>query len=281
MNTKRLSVNLEARRDISYTVQYHNKVRGRVSNALNGTKFVDEHDKDTSLGMCYSGIIPWGDKKEGEEAEMRFSATRESLLKELVKDFRRNPEFNIGDMSFDVAEIYEQEVDAGEPGTTGTIKSDTGILTKFREDECRDYGFEPKGYNIEYWTDDHPVSVFADRLTDTLQYRWDQLDSAPDGPGPNELDHPLFDGYTEMKSFSIPLTVTRDHTRTVILSKWEFDYTVHSQAHREALNFAMATGLGARTNYGLGFTSIDEKHQFDGEVETEQTVGRTTTVASQ
>lgn len=267
MNTKRLKVSLRAEADAAYDTAYHNKLRGRVGTALAGTEYERDGNGDASpLGLSYSSLLPWGDLTEGDTRYVIFAASREDVLIKLAADFKRNPKFNIGEMPLRVTGLEEHTADVGPPGTTGRLETKTGVLVKFAPVECNEYGIDSDGDTVVFWRQaDHSISAFADKLESTLQTRWEQLDSAPNGPGPTDLYEPLFSEYNFKKDFAVPLTVTEDETRTLILSKWELGYTVQSPAHRDVLNFVLATGLSARSNYGLGFTEITTKDTPEGQ----------------
>jgi CRISPR-associated endoribonuclease Cas6 len=63
----RLLLRLTARADTAYDETYHHKLRGVLWNALEGTRFDDEHDSGEPLGFAYSNPFPPGDMREGDE----------------------------------------------------------------------------------------------------------------------------------------------------------------------------------------------------------------------
>lgn len=257
MNQLRLLVTLTAQADAAYDHAYHYKLRGRLWRALNDTEYEREHDTNDPLGFCYSNPMPWGDLEEGDERTVVISATREPLLATIAADLQKHPEFNIGDMPFRVSELRQATADVGEPGTRGTIETDTGVMASFDEPEWEEYGVTPDGNDTHFWREEDGLSAFQQRIRDNLTTKLERL-SEEEHLRPEALDGPLFDEYELMKTFAIPLTVTTSKTRTVVLSKWRLGYTVRSDLHRELLNFALATGLGEKNGYGLGFVSILE-----------------------
>lgn len=259
MNLTRLAVTLQARRDAAYQPSYHNKLRGVIGSGLTDSQFSNEHDKNKSLGLCFSGLIPWGDLSAGDTRTLLIAATREDVLIEIASHLKRNPEVNIGEMPLEVIGMEEREADVGPVGTRGTITTDTGVLVRLTHDECAAHGIEPGGKSRVMWKSSHPVSAFKSKVVDTLDTHWKQLASSPDGPSPADLHEPLFESTSLMKDYAIKLEVSSSKTLTLVVSKWTFEYTVQSPAHRDVLNFALASGVGAKNGYGLGFVSIDEK----------------------
>jgi len=261
MNKKRLAVTLQAKHDAAYRTDYHNKLRGVVGAGLVDSQFSGEHDKNRSLGLCFSGLIPWGDLCAGDTRTLLIAATREGVLIEIATHLKENPQVNIGEMQLEVVGMEERQVDVGPVGTRGTIETDTGVLVRLTHDECEAHGIEPEGNSRVMWQRKHPVSAFRSKVTDTLDTHWKQLGSSPNGPSPADLYEPLFESTSLMKDYAIKLNVSKQKRLTLILSKWTFEYTVQSPAHRDVLNFALASGIGAKNGYGLGFISISEKTQ--------------------
>lgn len=259
MNRERLHLTLRARSDLSYDSAYHHKLRGCIWGLLEGTEYEKEHDQNKPLGITYTGPIPWGDANEGDEKTITISATREPLLAEIAKSALENPEFNIGEMPFEVAELTQSTEDVGEPGSQGVIETNTGVYTAFDQEEAQDYGITPGGDSEHYWRPDDPLSAFTQKTETNLQTKWELLDLDTRHGGPEELDGPVFDTYELMKTFWTPLTLTQGVTHTTCLSKWRLRYTVRSEAHREVLNTALAAGIGERNGLGLGALEIAER----------------------
>lgn len=269
MNRERLHLSLRARSDFSYNSAYHHKLRGCIWSLLKGTEYENEHDQNKPLGITYTGLIPWGDAKKGDTKTITISATREPLLAEIAKSALENPEFNIGEMPFEVVELTQSTADVGEPGSQGIIETNTGVYTGFDQEEAEDYGISPGGNDEHYWRPSDPLSAFTQKTEDNLQTKWERLDLDTRYDGPQELDGPVFDTCELMKTFWTPLTLTQGVTHTTCLSKWKFRYTVRSEAHREVLNVALAAGIGERNGLGLGALEITEQAP-PGQVASEQ-----------
>jgi CRISPR-associated endoribonuclease Cas6 len=67
--------------------------------------------------------------------------------------------------------------------------------------------------------------------------------------------------------------VTQGEERTVVLSKWRFEYEIHDEHHRRHLNLALDAGIGERNSLGLGFINIAEDSKI-GPREALQAQGR-------
>lgn len=256
VNRSRLHLTLTARSDLTYDSAYHHKLRGCIWQLLEDTSYWAEHDQQKPLGITYTNPIPWGDAKEGDKKTLTISATREPVLAEIAKAVQANPEFNIGQMPFRVTDLTQSTADVGEPGTTGTIETNTGVYVAFDPEEADEYGITPDGDDEHFWRDSDPLTAFSQKIEDNLQTKWELLDLETQFGGPCELKGPVFNSYQLMKTFWTPLTVTAEETRTTCLSKWTFNYTVRSEAHREVLNTALAAGIGERNGLGLGSLEI-------------------------
>lgn len=257
----RLLVDLQARADCTYDTAYHDKLRGRIWRALEGTKFDEEHDSGDSLGLTYSNVFPWGDITEGDTYQVLFASPREDLLSAIARDLNRDPEFNVGEMPFDVTDQRSLEVDVGEPGTRGVIETATGVFVRLYEHHREAYGIEdPEASDGSptYWRPEHTMAPFKDAIAENLQEKHERF--APDYvPGPTDVEDELFEGYDLLKTYSIPVTVTTGVEITAILSKWRLEYRVRDDTHRRHLNLALNTGIGGRNGLGFGFVNVVEK----------------------
>lgn len=73
-------IRLSARADTAYDETYNHKLRGRLWQALDKTKFSDSHDEDTPSEFCYSNPFPSGDMAEGERRTLLVSSLHEELF---------------------------------------------------------------------------------------------------------------------------------------------------------------------------------------------------------
>jgi CRISPR-associated endoribonuclease Cas6 len=161
-------------------------------------------------------------------------------------------------MPFHVDSVNGLATDVGEPGTSGTIETGTGVLVRIPPWRFEEYGIDTDHDEAEFWRPQHTMEPFRNQVENNLDKKHDLF--CPDYlPGPSETSDDLFDGADLIKTFSIPVTVTQGQRETWVLSKWRFDYTVRDDHHRRHLNLALDTGIGERNSLGFGFVNITEK----------------------
>ena len=248
---------LSARADTAYDNAYHHKLRGRIWQALDGTEYDDRHGSGDPPGFVMSNPFPPGDMREGDERKLLVASVDEGLLTHVAEDLLEDQELNIGEMPFHVDDVSVIAPDVGEPGTSGTIETGTGVLVRLYDHHREEYGIDAEGADETptYWRPEHSMEPFVNAIEDNAQYKHDLF--APDYlPGPTDVEAPLFDGYELIKTFAIPLTVTQGVERELVLSKWRFDYTVRDDDHRRHLNLLLDCGVGGRNGLGLGFINI-------------------------
>ena len=251
----RLLVRLSARADTAYDNAYHHKLRGRLWQALEGTKFDEAHDEDGPPGFSYSNPFPPRDMREGDERTLLVASPHEELLTHVAEDLQADRDLNIGEMPFYVEDMSVLAPDVGEPGTSGTIETGTGVLVRIPPWRFDDYGIEYDGDTAEFWRPEHTMEPFQTQLEANLDKKHGLF--GPDHrPGPSDADGPVFESYELLKTFAIPLTVTEGERQTVVLSKWKLGYTVRDDDHRRHLNLALDTGIGERNSLGLGFVNL-------------------------
>jgi len=254
----RILARLTARRDAAYDNAYHHKLRGRIWRALRDTEFEPRHSSDEPPGFTYSNPFPPGDMREGEDRTLLVASPNEQLLAHVASDLLNERELNVGEMPFRVTDLSELDPDVGEPGTSGTLETGTGVLVRIPRHRFDEYGIDaPDGDTDEFWKPRHPVEPFRTQLENNLDRKHNLF--APEHlPGPSDVDRELFDEYELIKKFAVPLTVTEGTMRQFILTKWRFGYTVRDNHHRRHLNLALSTGVGERNSLGLGFLNILE-----------------------
>ena len=252
-------VRLSARANAAYDNAYHHKLRGRIWQALEETKFDEAHDSGDPPGFAYSNPFPPGDMREGDERTLLVSSPHEELLAHVAEDLQEDRELNVGEMPFRVDHLNGIAPDVGEPGTSGVIESGTGLLVRIPPWRCEEYGIDhPGGDTAVYWRPEHTTEPLMNQLEANLDKKHGLF--APEYlPGPSEVDGDLFDGYELLKTFAVPLEVTQGEELTYVLSKWRFDYTVRDDDHRRHLNLALDCGLGERNSLGLGFVNITDR----------------------
>ena len=201
---------------------------------------------------------------EGDKRTLIISAPKEGVLSVVATNLQENPELNVGEMPFTVEDLSAISPDVGEPGSSGTIETGTGLLVRIPPWRCEDYGIDNPSEEAVYWRPEHTVEPLRNQLEANLDKKHGLF--GPDYlPGPSETDGDLFDGYELLKTFAVPLQVTTNQKLTFVLSKWQFDYTVRDDDHRRHLNLALDCGLGERNALGLGFCNLVEKRDPYGE----------------
>lgn len=259
----RLLVRLRARADAAYDNRYHHKLRGRIWQALDGTEFDESHDGDDPPGFVYSNPFPPRDMREGDRRTLLVASPNEELLSHVAEDLQDDPELNIGQMPFEVTDLSAPTPDVGEPGTSGTLETGTGVLVRIPPWRFDDYGIDHGHEEAEFWRPEHSMAPFREQVEANLDKKHRLF--APDYlPGPSEVEGELFDGYELLKTFAVPLEVTQGEEMTYVLSKWKLGYTVRDDHHRRHLNLALDCGIGERNSLGLGFLNVAEKTTLDG-----------------
>jgi len=263
----RLLVRLRARANTAYDNAYHHKLRGRFWKSLEGTQYDEMHDENRPKPFSYSNPFPPGDMDEGDERTLLVSSVDEELLAHVAADLRDNPELNIGEMPFEVTDFSSLSPDVGEPGTSGTLETGTGVLVRIPPWRFDDYGIDVDHEEAEFWRPEHTMEPFRNQIEANLDQKHELY--CPDYlPGPSAVDGNLFDGHELIKTFAIPVTPTTGEEETWVLSKWRFDYTVRDDDHRRHLNLALDVGIGERNSLGFGFLNITDRTQ-PGETELE------------
>lgn len=254
----RLLARLSARAATAYDNTYHHKLRGRIWGALRDTEFDSRHDDGEPPGFAYSNPFPPRDMEAGDSRTLLVSSPNEELLAQVAADLLEEPELNIGEMPFTVEEVSDLSPDVGEPGSTGTIETGTGLLVRIPPWRCDEYGIDhPGGNTSTFWRPEHTLEPLQNQLESNLD-RKHQLFLPEYLPGPSAVDGDLFDEYDLLKTFSIPVTVSEGERHEFVLSKWRFGYTVRDDDHRRHLNLALDCGLGERNSLGFGFVNLTE-----------------------
>ncbi|NLV11150.1 CRISPR-associated endoribonuclease Cas6 [Halomicrobium mukohataei] len=254
----RVIAHLQARADAVYDETYHHKLRGRLWDALDGTAYGSLHDENRPKGFTYSNPFPPGDMREGDEKTLLVASPHEELLAHVAADLKLDRELNIGEMPFRVESVNGLATDVGEPGTSGTIETGTGVLVRIPPWRFEEYGIDTDHDEAEFWRPEHTMEPFRNQIESNLDKKHGLF--CPEyQPGPSAVDGDLFEGADLIKTFSIPVTVTQGQRETWVLSKWRFDYTVRDDHHRRHLNLALDTGIGERNSLGFGFVNITEK----------------------
>jgi CRISPR-associated endoribonuclease Cas6 len=236
---------------------YHDKLQGRLWGALEGTQYDELHDANRPKPFAYSNPFPPDDMTEGDERTLLVASPDEELLAHIAADLQEERELNIGEMPFRVEEITPLDPDVGEPGTSGTLSTGTGVLVRIPPWRFDDYGIDVDHDEAEFWRPEHTMEPFRNQIEANLDQKHELY--CPDYlPGPSAVNGGLFDGHELIKTFAIPVTPTTGEQETWVLSKWRFDYTVRDDDHRRHLNLTLDVGIGERNSLGFGFVNIED-----------------------
>lgn len=256
----RLLVELSARADYVYQNDWHRKLAGRIWQALRDTPYDDRHDGGEPPGFVFSNPFPPKDTAEGEKRHLLVASPDEELLAYVADDLQHDRELNVGEMPLYVDSLAPLSTDVGEPGTSGTLETGTGVLVRIPPDRCPEYGIDhpqgPDGDTAVYWRPEHTMEPFRVQIENNLD-RKHGLYAPEHLPGPSDRPGELFDGYDLLKTFAVPIDVTANRRLTYVLSKWCLSYTVRDDHHRRHLNLALDCGIGERNSLGLGMLNLE------------------------
>lgn len=255
----RILARLRVRSDAAYDHTYHHKLRGRLWSALEGTEFEERHNTNDPPGFVYSNPFPPRDMNVGDERHLIVASPEEQLLTHIARDFQETPELNIGDMPFEITDVSGLAPDVGEPGTTGTLETGTGVLVRIPPWKRDEYGIEGDfGDQATYWRPKHTMRPFREQIRANLDAKHHLF--GPEWlPGPSDTGGELFEDYDLIKTFSLPLTPTQGEELTYVLSKWRLGYRVRDDDHRRHLNLALDCGIGERNSLGLGLLNLNDR----------------------
>lgn len=253
-------VHLEAQNDAHYHQDYHRKLRGLLLNNL-PDEYIPAADTERTVPLSFTGLLPWGDLTAGDSRKIVVSSFDTEVIGHLAAALQDDREINIGEWEFTVQGVVDATADVGPPGSTGTLESDTGTFVTLDQAAAQEYGISPGGNSDYYWREGDPLQALTDRIREILTVKWQQYDPPGDTAGPEAVDGPLFDQVELDTTYSIPLHVTPEQTQTIVVNKLTFEYEIRSDAHREALNFALSVGIGEKNSYGLGTHSVVTKQE--------------------
>jgi len=252
----RALVTLEAQQDQAYDPEYHHKLRGAVWERLEDTNYGDMHGDPSEVPFVFSNPFPVKDMNVGDKMKILVSSLHDGLIETFTDQVDEGNEFNIGELHFNVNDVVSFAVDAGEPGTRGTLETSTGVYIPLHRENWDEYGIDVP-YNADKigWSNEHGFDVFLQRVAENVDWKQSQvygdyLDS------PSAYD--LFDDFDYKKGYSVDSKVTSQdggYTYTFIVSKWQFGYTVRNEDHRRWLNILLNSGIGWRNALGFGFVN--------------------------
>lgn len=250
----RILIRMRARANTAYDNAYHHNLRGRIGRALETTEFDELHGTSGQTRLVYSNPFPPYSADEGDERMVLIASPYEEALAVIAADLLDEPEWNIGEMPFKVTNITDVYPDVGEPGTTSTLDTATGVCIRLNDQQCADYDIEPHSSGKTYWRPEHSLGVFEEQIEQNLQYKHDL--HYPDYlSGPAEVDGSLFESFEMTKDYWLPVTVTRGTEISMYVTKWNLSYRVRDEDHRRHLNLALDCGIGERNELGFGFVN--------------------------
>ncbi len=239
-----LLLRLRVQRDCAWESRYHRKIRGRLTQALDGTEYDSLHGSQRA-GFTFSEPMPYADEfTAGDDLHLVVSAPETGILKTIAQDLQADPEMTAGSFLFDVRAATPIPVDVGPPGESGTITTSSGAIVTV--DRAGSRG------PPEYWTDrDHTVETFKTNLQQSVQ-RLIEHETQLDPPA-----RPVFEEFHHRKTFGAEVEVTPANTITVVASKWDFGFEVRDSHHRKVLNALLGRGIGSKRSYGFGMLQVD------------------------
>lgn len=246
MSQYKLLLRLEVRRDCAWERRYHRKIRGRLSQALKGSRYESLHDTQQAA-FTFSEPMPYSDTFDaGDELHLVVSAPEAGILKAIASDLEDNPEMTAGSFLFDVRAATPLPVDVGPRGESGTITTSSGALVTVNP------AHEADSPTPDYWTErDHSIETFKSSLHESVQRL---VEHETDLEPPSEQ---VFDDYHHRKTFAVDVEVTPANDLTVVVSKWDFGFEVCDDHHRRVLNALLGRGIGAKRSYGFGMLQVD------------------------
>jgi len=243
-----LLLRLEADRDCAWERQYHRRLRGRLGRRLKRDGLKDYRETPRSW-VTFSDLMPVGDDKhpgmdlsEGDEVHLLVGTPRTVIMEAIANDLQRHPRVEIGSMVFETRAAKPLKNDVGSPGSEGTLTTASGIIVDLRDSNTESGPSKPV-----YWTErKHSVHDFRLELSTTIDR---VLENETED---TETVRPYFSDYDHLKSYAVKLRVSPKDAITVVASKWDLHYHVRDEAHQEALNALLGTGVGRRRSYGFG-----------------------------
>lgn len=256
----RLLVRLRADRDAAYNSEYHHKLRGVIWNALSDTDYASLHGNRENVSFSYSNPFPVKPISAGDERHVIIASPHDGLIETLYEKFDEGTPFNIGEMPFTVTDRTPLDVDVGEPGDSGILRTDTGVYVRLPEERWDDYGIDPEPNAEEIgWTPSHSLGLFLKRIRENLAWKHDTVHA--DYLNNVNAETELFHDVNHQKTYSVDIPVGSEpsYDYTFVVSKWDFKYTVRNDDHRRWLNLLLDSGLGWRNSLGFGFINKEEQ----------------------
>jgi CRISPR-associated endoribonuclease Cas6 len=205
---------------------------------------IDDYRETQRPPFAFSDLMPIGDGRhpgmslsEGDAVHLLVSTPRLDIMQAIAGGLQRKPELTAGSMVFAARAAKPIKTDVGLPGSEGALTTASGIILNVDDEADTD----------EYWTErKHSVHDFKTALSRTIDRVLEHETADTD------TLRPYFSDYDHLKTYASKLRVTPEQTITVVASKWNLHYHVRDEAHREALNALLGTGVGRHRSYGFG-----------------------------
>lgn len=227
---------LNPRRETEYADDYNHNVRGLLYNQLEEL-FPEAHGDNKQIPFTFSNLFPPREVLS-DETKLIVACHRRDYLSAIASGISAVEEVNIGEMPFWVDDVSVFDVS---PDDSGTLRSEHGVYCTV----------ESPSEHPTYWREEHGVDEFRKQIEASLDWKIDkftQYDSS-------NRSFPVFDSLSCQRTFARPVTVEAGSEITVVLSDWEFDYTIRSDMHRSYINLALDTGIGWKNTLGFGFVN--------------------------
>lgn len=252
----RVLFRLKAEADAVYDSSYHHKLRGVFWSKLQDTPYTSLHGDSESVTFAYSNPFPVYPITSGDERNVLLASPHTGLVEAIADSFEPGDEFNIGEMEFSVQDISTLAVDVGEPGSSGVLRTDTGVYVRLPSERWEEYGITPE-YDAEQisWVPDYSIGLFLQRIRENLKWKHETVfDDYLQNVTP---ETELFNGIERKETYpiTVPVSSGAGYEYTFIVTKWRFGYRVRNDNHRRWLNLLLSAGAGWRNSLGFGFVN--------------------------
>lgn len=254
----RLSILLKPKHDFDWNASIQHKVRGMIWDSIKGTKFEELHGTSEIPTFTFSNIFPIESDythnsiiEKDQETMLLISSPHPGLLDSIAADINSRETLEIGDLVLSVDGIESRDINVGRDGSTGKLKTQTGLYIPITEEDQNTYNIDTKYTNSKLsWTPNHGINIFRKKLLQNSNWKATTLDPTIK---PIEDFNSLFDSVQIKTTFEANVNVSSDYTYKFIPSVCELNYTIHTQNQRKYLNTLLDTGLGWRNALGFGF----------------------------
>lgn len=234
----RLRLDLQPKQDSYLDESWRHKFRGVLYNNITNTDYHWVHNYDVTP-FNFSNF--YEREKEYLQENNIYHITITSFFDGLLQNLKKNLKntIHIGDYSFIVKNskyITEKLPESG------TIETKTAIYCEV-----------PSDYDTAtYWKPDHGLDKFIQIIENDLDNKIDALTKY----NSDNRGFTIFNELSFINTYSKPLQINTDTTHTLILSKWNLNYTIQNDLHKEYIKIALQTGLGGYNSLGLGYLYI-------------------------